>query len=117
MLDPPITYATQQVTVAPGTYYVTWTVLFEGTATTQDAVIALTNQSTSPETVIASSGVNTVSTTPYVGGTITGSTIYQTATTAILGLINYTGAEITLVRATGGGTQNFVSSMTIIKLV
>ncbi|NLZ46263.1 MAG: collagen-like protein, partial [Clostridiales bacterium] len=103
-----ITISGQTISVVPGTYYFSWSVIAKSEKEREPGVVISLVKTTAPATTIATSGT--------FGGTAVGSTVIQIAANTNFQLQNKSGHNISVLFADGETTNNFASSMTILKL-
>ena len=114
-----IGYSNSTITVDPGTYFFTWSVIARSSTTISDIVISLVNTS-APSIPIATSGVQLIPQSEgqieSIGQVVTGSTVVSFTTKTNLQLINKSNKQIDILLSDPGFANNkFASSMTILK--
>lgn len=110
-----ISFVNNTVVVVPGTYYFSWSVLTRSCSPDPNVVITLENIIGQNPRVATSGNLN-----PQVNFATainaTGSTVVTFNQTAAIRLINSSGHGILLIGANGAGPNNFMASMTVLRL-
>ncbi len=110
-----ITFSGNNISVAAGVYWFTWSVIARSDATDSTVVISLVDTS-NPNAPLATSGIAFLVNSLERSGTCVGSTIVNFGNAANLQLLNKSGHNISVLFANGEADHNFASSLTVIRL-
>ena len=111
-----ISFVNNNVVVAPGTYYFSWSVLTRSCTSDPNVVITLENIIGMIPKIATSGIIRQQNSSTPTAINATGSTVVTFNKMAVLRLFNASGHDILLLGADGEGSNNFMASMTVLRL-
>ena len=111
-----ISFVNNTVVVVPGTYYFSWSVLTRSCTSDPNVVITLENIIGMIPKIATSGIIRQQNSSTPTAINATGSTVVTFNKMAVLRLFNASGHDILLLGADGEGSNNFMASMTVLRL-